>query len=305
MASLSKCGYRKTNLQKHEIGWPTANGDTMNPISNTAFYTCAIRAADAANLNPIGDDSYAHLFMNDIGNAIAAQIKAPPKSTVSVVVRHRIIDDLLRGQLAVHPDTVIIILGCGFDTRAFRIPGGHWYEIDEPQVIEFKNAQLPASPWRNPLQRISINFSEGHLEDYLPKVTGSAPVVVVMEGIFYYLNEQQIDATLSALRNAYPAHTLICDLMNRVVANKYAKEARQDIENLGSRWLFIPDDPVAVIKRYGYRTRVTVSTAKKILEFEKRSHLIYILLRLLAPALVTGFGVHVFDLVPAKMNTQR
>src|SRR5690349_375784 len=111
----------------------------MNPISKTAFYCCGIRMQDAERQNPVCGDTYAKVFMNDEGLQIFEAFKDETSPNASSVARHRIIDDFLRQELLIHPDLCIILIGAGFDSRAFRLKGGTWIELDEPQVIEYKN----------------------------------------------------------------------------------------------------------------------------------------------------------------------
>ena len=70
------------------------------------------------------------------------QFTAP---NVSNATRARIIDDLVRERLAVTPDLRVILIGAGFDSRAFRLKGGRWLEVDEPQVFAWKEPRLPAA----------------------------------------------------------------------------------------------------------------------------------------------------------------
>ena len=77
---------------------------------------------------------------------------------ISNASRHRIIDDLLRDRLALHPNLRIVIIGAGFDSRAFRLKGGQWLEIDEPQIFAWKDPRLPVAQCPNPLTRVSIDF---------------------------------------------------------------------------------------------------------------------------------------------------
>ena len=44
----------------------------MNPVSDTAFYTCGIRAQDAASAAPACNDQYAGRFMNARGHEVFA-----------------------------------------------------------------------------------------------------------------------------------------------------------------------------------------------------------------------------------------
>ena len=167
----------------------------MNPVSNTAFFTCGARAEDADKPRPICNDIYAERFLEEDGLAIYRQFKKESRPASSIVARHRLIDDLLRERLDQNKDTAVVIIGAGFDSRAFRLKGGRWIEIDEPQVVERKNRILPAADSRNPLRRIAIDFASEALADKLPPFSADTPVVVVMEGIFIYLDGAQKKAT--------------------------------------------------------------------------------------------------------------
>src|SRR5438445_539444 len=130
----------------------------MKPSSETAFYCCGIRMRDAWRARPICGDHYAACFMDVRGLEILRKFRGTQLSNAGNVARHRYIDDYLRQQLAIDPELQIVLLGCGFDSRAYRLRGGTWYELDEPQVIAYKNDRLPAAQATNPLCRIAIDF---------------------------------------------------------------------------------------------------------------------------------------------------
>ena len=131
----------------------------MKPISKTAFYCCGIRMQDAERAKPVCGDVYAKVFMNEDGLKILDTFKDEAGPNTSNIARHRIIDDLLRVELAAHRDLTVVIIGAGFDSRAYRLKGGAWVELDEPQVIAYKNERLPESKCQNELHRNSIDFS--------------------------------------------------------------------------------------------------------------------------------------------------
>ena len=95
----------------------------MKPVSRTAWYCCGVRALDAGASHPVCGDQYAARFMTPEAWALFAPFRALRAPNASNVARHRIIDDLLRAQLARRPDTPVVIIGAGFDARAFRLPG--------------------------------------------------------------------------------------------------------------------------------------------------------------------------------------
>ncbi|MES2126999.1 MAG: SAM-dependent methyltransferase [Pseudomonadota bacterium] len=223
----------------------------MNPVSDTAFLTCGARALDAALPFPVCGDIYAERFINDHARRVLALFRRQGRQRASIVVRHRLIDDLLRARLAADPDTSVILVGAGFDTRAFRLDGGHWTEIDEPAVIAHKEAVLPASDCPNSLARIAIEFAQERLADRLP--LAAPPVVVVMEGVSMYLDEEQTRDTLQALLAAYPGHTLICDLVTRTFMARYGRKLTKQVNKLGAEFAGLSEAPLQRFEAAGYR----------------------------------------------------
>ena len=117
----------------------------MNPISKTAYYTLSVRAWDAALPKPVCGDTFARHFMNEEAQKIWQEFKDDLRPNASNASRHAIIDSQLRDALNNAPDSLVVIIGAGFDTRAFRIKGGNWIEVDEPPIIGHKESTLPAS----------------------------------------------------------------------------------------------------------------------------------------------------------------
>ncbi|HEX7643705.1 MAG TPA: SAM-dependent methyltransferase [Burkholderiaceae bacterium] len=275
----------------------------MNPVSDTAYLTCGARAEDAAKAKPVCGDSYAARFLAGAGEAVYRQFKREAGPVASIVARHRLIDDLLRERIAGNSDTAVVIVGAGFDSRAFRLKGGRWIEIDEAQVIEHKNRVLPAGDCRNPLRRIAIDFAQEALIDKLPPFGATTPVVVVMEGIFFYLDENQRNATLAALRRTYPRHSLICDLSTRLFMERYGKSLTRRIEALGTKLVSLPEDPAAHFLAAGYRLEARYSIVEKMLAYNG-TWVSTLTSWFLPPAVRKGLALHVFRLIPETTDAE-
>jgi methyltransferase (TIGR00027 family) len=231
----------------------------LDPIAKTAYYCCGVRAADAERADPICGDHLAHRFMNAEARAIFAQFSGFKNPNGSNVTRHRIIDDWLRERLSATPDLRVILLGAGFDTRAFRLRGGRWVELDQPETIAIKEAELPTGQAPNPLRRVPIDFAVESLADKLAPWEGESPAVVVMEGVNAYLSEAERRRTLDILIKTFPGHVLICDLMTARFVRRYSDGIRRRIEELGGRFAEPADDPTRTLAEAGYRQLVQVS----------------------------------------------
>ena len=226
---------------------------TMKPVSRTAYYCCGVRALDAAASQPICGDQYAERFMTPEAWSFFEPFRRFDRPNVSNVVRHRLIDDLLRTAVESRPETAVVIIGAGFDTRAFRLPGGHWIELDEPAVIAVKEAQLPARDAPNPLTRVPIAFDGEPLTAALASFRHHSKPVVVLEGVLSYLSAAQIRGLLDAIRTTFSSPTIIVDLTTRHFARRHAAALGKALRDLGAPYGRLEVEPLELFQAAGFR----------------------------------------------------
>jgi len=225
----------------------------MKPVSRTAYYCCAVRALDARTASPVCGDSFAERFMTPEAWETFEPFRQFGPPNASNVARHRMIDDVLRARLAVRPDTGVVIIGAGFDTRAFRLPGGRWVELDEPAVLALKEARLPAREAPNPLTRVAIEFDREPLAAALAPFRDLVEPMVVIEGVLPYLAATEISALAGTVRDAWPNPTLVCDLMTATFARRYGGRIGRRIRELGATWRPFDGEALPLIEAAGFR----------------------------------------------------
>src|SRR5688572_18094197 len=137
----------------------------QNPISRTAYYTLGVRNWDAAQPKPMCGDSLARSFMNPEAEEVWQQFKRYHRANASNAARHAIIDEHLKTVLEAQPHSQVNVIGAGFDTRAFRLKGGRWIEVDEPAIFTYKESKLPVARAPNPLTRVPVAFSRESLAE--------------------------------------------------------------------------------------------------------------------------------------------
>lgn len=254
---------------------------------------------DAEAPRPVCGDTYARLFMNDEGLRILSAFDEDVQPNAGNVARHRIIDDILRRELASDPRLPVVIVGAGFDSRAFRLKGGTWVELDEPQVIAYKEERLHASVCENELRRIPIDFATESLEEKLAPLARDTRVVVVLEGVLMYLEEGAIRELLRTLHKLFPRHALVCDLLNRRFFEKYGQKLHRKVADLGASFKFVVEDPERVFLESGYRRADKISIVGKSVEFQGGggSIIMRLMLRTLLRPLAEGYSIYVFESV--------
>lgn len=223
-----------------------------NPVSRTAYYTLAVRAADAASAHPILGDTFAQRFMNDEAKAVWEEFKSFRPPNISNAARHVMIDTHLRRALADDPQATVVIIGAGFDTRAYRLPGGNWVEIDEPEILTYKESRLPASEATNPLRRIPIHFGRESLQEKLAAITAPSSVHVVIEGVLMYLTREQRIALLRTVTERFSHHTVYCDLMRKGFFERYSRPIHEKIVGMGATFTDMEETPEHLFTDLGY-----------------------------------------------------
>ncbi|GAA2379021.1 SAM-dependent methyltransferase [Dactylosporangium salmoneum] len=117
----------------------------------------------------------------------------------SAVVRTRMIDDRVRAAVA-GGAAQLVLLGAGFDNRAYRIGAPASFEVDHPATQATKRRRVPAG-LAGRVRFVPVDLAADPLA---PALLGAGfdagvPAVVVWEGVTNYLTAGAVDATLRAL----------------------------------------------------------------------------------------------------------
>jgi methyltransferase (TIGR00027 family) len=238
----------------------------MKPVSKTAYYCCAVRALDAASPTRGCGDQFAGRFMTPDAWALFEPFRGLAGPNAANVARHRVIDDLLRTTLQSRPDAGVVIIGAGFDTRAFRLPGGRWVELDEPALIALKEAELPAPSAPNPLTRVAIEFDREPLQPALVPFRHFSNPVVILEGVLPYLTVAELRALLHVIRTSFTSPTLICDLRTPTFVRRYTGKIGKLLLELGAQYGRLDGDDAELIQEAGFRLTMRQSVIGRAAE---------------------------------------
>ncbi|MBB5157091.1 SAM-dependent methyltransferase [Saccharopolyspora phatthalungensis] len=198
-------------------------------VARTAVAPMAIVAIDQYEDVPLVVDSLAYrvlpagvrpiVAVNRVRPVRRLMIRAVerkfPGLWASMVCRKRYIDDKLRG--AVDEEIgAVVILGAGFDTRAYRFPwlaGTPVYEVDLPENINRKRSVLEKLFGRVPdhVTLVPIDFQAESLGEVLLS-HGYRPgekTFFVWEAVSQYLSETAVRATFRFLATAASGSRLV------------------------------------------------------------------------------------------------
>src|SRR6185436_12046161 len=136
------------------------------------------------------------------------ELKLPSGGEISLPIRAKHFDQWTRAFLAANPEATVLHLGCGLDTRVYRINPGpqvRWFDVDFPDVIALREQLYPA---REGYRLISSSVTDLTWLDAIP---GDMPVFVVAEGLVMYLHQKDGTALFRRITEQFPSGQIAFD----------------------------------------------------------------------------------------------
>lgn len=212
--------------------------------SRTAEYNALFRALEARHPGSVrpATDRYAERFLSArlravttiarprLGHRLVTELidRRWPGVRSSIVARTRLIDDLLC-EIAGGVDQ-FVILGAGFDTRAYRlgcVDDLTTFEIDHPATQERKRRSLLAG---NGVHYVAWDFHEHGLDRALSAAgfDPAVPTLFLWEGVTNYLTAETVDETIRWCSQAAVGSHLIFTYVDRQVLDDPASYHHAD-----------------------------------------------------------------------------
>jgi methyltransferase (TIGR00027 family) len=219
-------------------------------VSETGLLTLYCRAIESQSRAPILVDTKAVEIANRLrpvlevsdraGLRRLAEGKINKTLAVHIALRGKKYDDIARDFIRRNPNGVIVNLGCGLDSRFFRLDDGRmlFFDLDLPEMIECK---LQFFEENERYRMIGVSVYE---MDWMNQVAvvGKRPVLFMAEGLFMYLDPGKVRALVSALQSRFPSSELVCEVFNRFwlnpLMNWMIRSKLQDNLKIGSQAAF-------------------------------------------------------------------
>lgn len=228
--------------------------EIQDVVSRSSRVMAAIRAIETQRIDGLFKDPLAAKLA---GEELIAEItptaqKYEDDGMPIVIVRTRFFDDFLMSEAASIKQ--VVILGAGMDTRAFRLP---WqrdtqiYELDRPEVLEYKTSVLGNIESKCERHLISVDITEPWAEKLIASgYQVEIPSVWLMEGLLYYLSDQEVHKLLKVITQmSVPMSWLGADLINSHIIS-------QSTEKLSQHWKYGCDDPEKLLSTYNWEASV-------------------------------------------------
>ncbi len=241
----------------------------LEGVGGTGLTIAGIRAAETERPD--------RLFADPLAGAFVAAAGSPPSRATGrqaaalrlwVVARTVFLDELVMAACA-DGARQVVLLGAGFDTRAFRLPwppGVRCFELDTQDVLDSKQQVLTAQHAVPGCERITV---PGDL-----RATGrphcgrracgrTEPAGWVAEGLLVYLSPDDVDRLLDRVTSlSAPGSRLGLTFRSRAPADQASPA-------VALRRSAAPDDPVGWLAGHGWAAQLT--GAREVLQAHGRA----------------------------------
>ena len=234
----------------------------MDPdVASTARVTAAWRAVETARAQRLFADPWAAALAG--ADVLTKLTSLPPevqdRASSYTIIRTRNFDDWLLSMVGC---AQIVLLGAGFDTRAFRLAwpvGTQIWELDQAQVLDAKEEILKGEQTSSGCTRHSVeaDFADNAWSAALLRAAfrPDMPTAWLAEGLLPYLQPASVESLLhqvsglSAAGSCLAADFVSADLM--AARNAYVRQ--QTSPAGGAMFNFGVDDPSALLTDKGWR----------------------------------------------------
>jgi methyltransferase (TIGR00027 family) len=195
---------RTDKVDFSSVGWRS--------VEWTNLVTLYFRAYESRSPRPILGDRAAADAVDRIDYDFTRihRVTQPWANQYLVALRAKKLDDWATDFLRRQPDAVVLHLGCGLDTRAFRIgpPSTvQWFDLDQPGVIELRRQLYDET---ESYRMIGSSVTD---PGWIEQIPTGRPTLVVAEGLLMYLPEAEVRALFGRLTDRFHTGELVFDTL--------------------------------------------------------------------------------------------
>jgi O-methyltransferase involved in polyketide biosynthesis len=194
----------------------------LTDVSKTALATLRAHVIESQKRNPVINDPMASYCLEKLISLASEKEKTllfnrklPTSYTNHTALRARKYDQIVNNYISNNPSCTVINLGCGFDTRFWRINNKKcaYIELDLPEVIAIKKEIL-----KEHLNHELIGCS---ILDplWIEKVTSKSNknVILLAEALFMFLPKMEVINLFKTISNSFYQSQIVLE----VAAEKY------------------------------------------------------------------------------------
>jgi methyltransferase (TIGR00027 family) len=191
----------------------------FDAVSETALITLKARVVEAEMDDAVIQDDVGRMLFNRLFPMLPVEVRQrvldrqlSPTLTKYIALRARKYDAYTTSFMAQNPDGLVVSLGCGFDTRYWRVLDRPWnyVEVDLPELIDVK-MQVLGDMVDYTLLGSSV-LEEGWIRDV--RTMQDERVLFLAEGLFMYLPRADVVELFRQLSASFSSSQIAFEVVN-------------------------------------------------------------------------------------------
>jgi O-methyltransferase involved in polyketide biosynthesis len=211
----------------------------LPPVARTLLAPLACRARESLRKDGLMHDEHAVEIFNQLEGGLDCVRRMGDMDQAFVVMRARRFDRYAINFLGKNPDGLVVDIGCGLDTRFYRLDNGRmsWLGLDIPEAIELRRRFLPDGERRRSFACSMLDLS------WLDVVVeAQKPAIFLAEGVFPYFPEADVKKVITALSARFPRAEIAFDALTSFQAGLHNRTSAI-LKETGARLNWAMDDP--------------------------------------------------------------
>ena len=191
-------------------------------VSDTALMVAACRAHETELEDAFVRDPLAARLAGERGFAILAALPHSNVLRLGLAIRTRFVDELLLKALRLYPIATVLSVGCGLDTRPWRLelPSDlRWIEVDFPDVLDYKEQLMSGEAPRCWRERLTVDLNDAAQRCAMHAAGGSPTALMITEGLLLYLPA----ATVEAIAAESSRHSGVAHWISDITTSAFSK----------------------------------------------------------------------------------
>lgn len=206
-----------------ETTMPKIKLNISDSIADTLFITLNAKAIETGLKDPLIKDPYAVAIKERVDYNFE-KFKNGKTSRVGVAIRAKHLDEQLKYFLKKHPAGVVVLVGCGLDSRIERIAplanDAFIYQLDIPEVIECHSQLIPPRP--NEEYIPASMLTTGWMDTIISRHP-NGPYIIIIEGVLMYFNEADNKWLFTEMAKRFKGAEIHFDVLNVWMSKQSAR----------------------------------------------------------------------------------
>jgi methyltransferase (TIGR00027 family) len=242
----------------------SSNSGEITHVSDTALMVAACRAHETGLEDAFVRDPFAARLAGERGFAILDAMPHANILRIGIAIRTRFVDELLLDALTRHPITTVLSLGCGLDTRPWRmeLPSDlRWMEVDFEDVLDYKERWMSGEAPKCQRERYAFDVNDTQQRRTMYEAAGSAPALMITEGLLMYLPA----GTVASLASEASTQSGIAHWISDITTSAFSTvlgggtDSNQPIRHVQASDALKGERILEILSQNGWRTAATRS----------------------------------------------